>query len=155
MIDRFNILGIGRIIAAIVLPITLVLGFVNEIYFSKWVLPRSVLPILGMLLVTIGVILVFLSGIQLQKGLEKGKLVTDGLYAYIRNPLYAGWIFFIIPGIVLIFGLLFLIPIPFLTYALFRYLIGIEESELEKRYGNEYLNYKKKVNSIFPKLKRY
>lgn len=154
MSEKLYILGIGPVIAVIMTPIALVLGFTNAYYFSNWILPRSILPIVGWLLVTIGIIFAVLSGFQIQKGFKNGKLVTDGLYAYLRHPLYAGCFLFIVPGIVLIFGFILLIAVPFLTYALFRVLIKKEERELEKQFGNEYLNYKKKVNSIIPKLKR-
>jgi protein-S-isoprenylcysteine O-methyltransferase Ste14 len=33
---------------------------------------------------------------------EKGRLLTTGLFAYVRNPIYAAFIFMVCPGVALI-----------------------------------------------------
>jgi protein-S-isoprenylcysteine O-methyltransferase Ste14 len=83
------------------------------------------------------------------------KLITDGPYAYSRNPM--------ITGLVLIFFgigvfhnsvcLTFIISPLFLILNFFE-LKNIEEPELEKRLGNEYLEYKKSVPMFIPKFKK-
>ncbi|MGC8664039.1 MAG: methyltransferase family protein, partial [Thermoplasmata archaeon] len=123
-------------------------------YFRNWILPRTIIPLIGVILVVIGILIIIFSVNQLIDGFNYGKLIKNGLYAYIRNPLYFGVIFFIMPGIVLTFGFLLLIPVPFLTYVLFKVLIKKEERYLEEKFGNEYVEYKKRVNSLIPKLKK-
>ncbi len=147
-------LGIGHIIALITVPLTFLLGIINFYYFRNWILPRMIIPLIGVILVIIGILIIILSAHQLINGFKHGKLIKNGLYAYTRNPLYFGVIFFIMPGIVLTFGFLLLIPVPFLTYVLFKVLIKEEERSLEEKFGNEYIEYKKRVNSLIPKLKR-
>ncbi|MGC8663277.1 MAG: methyltransferase family protein [Thermoplasmata archaeon] len=154
MAKKTNVLGIGHIMALTMGSLAILLGFINVYFFKNWVLQGKIFPIIGTVLVLIGIILVFFSVKHLQQAFKYGKLVTDGPYAYVRNPLYAGWILFIIPGIILIFGLILLIPVPFLTYGLFRKLIKKEEKYLEEKFGNEYIEYRKRVNLLIPKIKK-
>jgi protein-S-isoprenylcysteine O-methyltransferase Ste14 len=49
-----------------------------------------------------------------------------------------------------------LIPVPFLTYSLFKLLTGKKERIFEEKFGEEYIEYGKNVNSLIPRLnKRY
>ncbi|MFC1901333.1 methyltransferase family protein [Chloroflexota bacterium] len=74
------------------------------------------------------------------------KLITTGLYRYIRNPMLLGLFIFLI-GLGFLLGSLSLIfiftPIFILINVL--YLKAIEEKEMEKKFGKQYLEYKKKV----------
>ena len=78
------------------------------------------------------------------------KLVTIGPYRYCRNPMVFG-AFSIYTSIVLylnsIIGLICLI---ILLVIMIIYLKLSEEKRLLKDFGDEYLNYKKKVSMIFP-----
>ena len=79
------------------------------------------------------------------------KLVTDGPYAYSRNPMMTG-LFMIMAGIGILFGsvtLTFLITplFVFMSILEFRY---IEEPELMKRFGKNYTDYKEKTPIIIP-----
>ena len=81
------------------------------------------------------------------------KLITTGLYRYCRNPMLLG-LFIILLGLGLLLGSLSLIfiftPIFILINVL--YLKAIEEKEMEKKFGKQYLEYKKRVPMFFPKL---
>ena len=82
------------------------------------------------------------------------KLVTDGPYAYSRNPMMTG-LFMIIAGIGILFGSITLtfIMTPlfvFISILEFKY---IEEPELMKRFGKEYSGYKERTPIIIPKIK--
>jgi protein-S-isoprenylcysteine O-methyltransferase Ste14 len=81
------------------------------------------------------------------------KLVTDGPYAYSRNPMMTG-LFMIIAGIGILFGSITLtfIMTPlfvFISILEFKY---IEEPELMKRFGKEYSGYKERTPIIIPKI---
>lgn len=83
------------------------------------------------------------------------KLVTDGPYAYTRNPMMTG-LFMIMAGIGIFFGsitLAFIMTPLFILMSIFEFKY-IEEPELAKRFGNEYSLYKKKTPIIIPKLYR-
>lgn len=81
------------------------------------------------------------------------KLITTGLYRYSRNPMLLG-LFIILLGLGLLlssWSLIFIFtPIFILINAL--YLKGIEEKEMEKKFGKQYLEYKKKVPMFSPKF---
>ncbi|MGC9175548.1 MAG: methyltransferase family protein [Thermoplasmata archaeon] len=152
--NKMGVLGIGHILAIIVLPITIILYIINSYFFRALKFSGNLFLILGIIMILIGTAIIYFSVLELQRAFKFGKLVTDGLYAHTRNPLYAGWILFIIPGIVLILGLIFLIPVPFIAYIIFRILIKDEEKYLEDAYGEKYIEYKKRVNMLIPKIKK-
>jgi len=74
----------------------------------------------------------------------KGNLATLGIYRYMRHPQYLGFILILAGGLFFFpTPLLFLLFI-FLTTAYYR-LSRIEERKLVERFGDEYLEYMKKV----------
>ncbi len=82
------------------------------------------------------------------------KLVTTGPYAHIRHPQGTGW-FIIFIGLGLLFqsvSLVFIFTPLFIVISVL-HLKKIEEPELEKRFGKEYTEYKKKVPMYIPQLK--
>ncbi len=117
--------------------------------FSRWVN-----IILGAVLILIGFPLFIMSGVTVHRYFNEGKLCTTGVYSYVRHPLYASWIIFIIPGAVLIIGSVIVITLPIFMYIVFRILIGREEAYLRNKFGDEYLRYEKEVNSVLPKIWR-
>ena len=83
------------------------------------------------------------------------KLVTTGPYAHVRNPMLTG-VFIFLLGLGLFFGSISLIFIftPLFILLNVLELRAIEEPELEKRLGMEYIEYKKRVPMFMPQLKR-
>jgi protein-S-isoprenylcysteine O-methyltransferase Ste14 len=83
------------------------------------------------------------------------KLITTGLYAYVRNPMLLGLFTFLL-GLGVLFGslsLIFIFTPLFIALNVF-YVKAIEEKELEKKFGEEYIEYKKRVPMFFPRLKK-
>jgi protein-S-isoprenylcysteine O-methyltransferase Ste14 len=83
------------------------------------------------------------------------KLITNGLYAYIRNPMLLGMFIFML-GLGLLFGSLSLIFIftPLFIVINVLYIKAIEEKEMEKKFGPAYLEYKKRVPMFIPRLRK-
>lgn len=83
------------------------------------------------------------------------KVVTSGPYAYVRNPMLTG-VFLLLFG----FGILVKsISVTFLFTPLFILLNvleirAVEEPELAKRLGEEYIEYMKRTPMFFPRLTR-
>ena len=83
---------------------------------------------------------------------ETPKLVTTGIYRYIRHPGYLGFY-------LAIFGTFLIIPnlftLTFFLYAIVVIYIGMmkEEKIMLKMYGDEYEDYKSKTGRFLPKLK--
>lgn len=106
----------------------------------------------GIILIVVGLPVFLTPAFTIDKYFKKGELATKGIYGYFRHPIYASWIIFFVPGIVLIKGSLLGLTIPVFMYLVFKIMIVEEEKYLEKKFGKEYIEYKKKVNAIFPKL---
>ncbi|OGN93343.1 MAG: hypothetical protein A2Z75_08730 [Chloroflexi bacterium RBG_13_50_10] len=83
------------------------------------------------------------------------KLITNGLYAYIRNPMLLGMFIFML-GLGILFGSLSFIFIftPLFIVINVLYLKAVEEKEMEKKFGREYLEYKKRVPMFIPGLRK-
>ena len=77
-------------------------------------------------------------------------LITDDIFAHVRNPLYL--------GILLIYLALIMLSISLICIGLFviismiyNKMVNFEENVLEKIFGRDYLEYKKKVPKWIPK----
>jgi len=72
-------------------------------------------------------------------------LIEDGIFAITRNPMYLGMAA-ILTGIAILLGSLTpFIVCFFFSYAIYHIFIRAEEKMLEKVFGQQWLNYKKKV----------
>jgi protein-S-isoprenylcysteine O-methyltransferase Ste14 len=98
-----------------------------------------------------GMLLVIFGWYQIYQA--KGKLVKTGLYKYIRNPQYLG--FLLITGGLNIQWLTIITTAlwPVLAFLYYR-LSKIEEKDSEAKYGEEFLEYKRKTPRFIPRLKR-
>ena len=71
------------------------------------------------------------------------RLVTYGIFAWGRNPLYVGN-FLIWMGFVVISGVFWFLPIAILIFAIeYTLIVRYEEGVLESTFGPEYLDYKR------------
>ena len=83
------------------------------------------------------------------------KFVTSGPYKHVRNPMLTSlFILFFGLGILLKSISLTFIFTPFFILFNVLELKLIEEPELEKRFGTQYVEYKKRVPMFIPRLKR-
>jgi protein-S-isoprenylcysteine O-methyltransferase Ste14 len=145
--------GIGPIYAAGSIVFVSILSTINNPIFPTLIMPCNLFVFgFSVGLITVGVAIVVIALVQVHSAFNSRKLVTSGVYAYMRDPVYAVWILFIVPGFTLVTGMLLLTIAPFLMYLLLKALIGREEAYMELTFGKEYLDYKSKVNSVIPKL---
>ncbi len=147
----------------VVFLLSLVIGLLTDRIFKlPPMFQGNLFKMLGIILILIGTALASISGRSLTvKGrngnLPRGttnKLVENGLYAYVRHPAFDGF-FFILIGIVLIinscgFLLMALVDIGLLIY----FAIFIEERENYERFGERYLDYKKRVPAFIPRIRK-
>ena len=77
-------------------------------------------------------------------------LVTIGIFAHVRHPMYMGYILAYFGCIVGTMSLLSIIPWLLIIH-LYTKMADYEEKELEKRFGKEYLEYKRKVPKLIPR----
>ena len=79
----------------------------------------------------------------------KGTLVTGGIYAYARHPQYTGFLLITLGLLVHWATIPLLIMWPILV-ALYYRLAKKEEREMEKEFGDEYVEYKRRTHMFFP-----
>jgi protein-S-isoprenylcysteine O-methyltransferase Ste14 len=83
------------------------------------------------------------------------KLIISGIYGYVRNPMIMG-VLTVLAGesiAVLSFNIFIWTVIFFIINNIF--FVVYEEPELEKRFGNEYLEYKRNVPRWIPRLNQF
>jgi protein-S-isoprenylcysteine O-methyltransferase Ste14 len=82
------------------------------------------------------------------------RLVTYGIFAWVRNPLYVGN-FLIWMGFVVISGVLWFLPLAVVIFAVeYSLIVRYEEGVLESIFGDEYLAYKETTPRWFPRPPR-
>ena len=81
---------------------------------------------------------------------EDHKLNTEGVYKYIRNPMYSGALIAVI-GFGLVFrSIITLLIVSIFYFILFKMRIDEEERLLYEAFGEEFANYKKKSKKLIP-----
>lgn len=75
---------------------------------------------------------------------ENTAFIEKGLYRLSRNPMYVGFNLFTISSILLNANILILL-LSLYSIMIYHFIIKGEEVFLEKRFGDEYINYKNKV----------
>jgi protein-S-isoprenylcysteine O-methyltransferase Ste14 len=79
------------------------------------------------------------------------RLVTYGIFAWMRNPLYVGN-FLIWMGFTVASGVLWFLPIAIVLFAVeYTFIVRYEEGVLESIFGAEYLQYKSRTPRWFPR----
>lgn len=136
--------------------------FFNIFRFMTFSSPHEItIQIVGLIIFYIGAVTynlnIIVAGKYLRPSisgtLEEHKLIKEGPYAVIRHPLYTSYIF-ILAGLSLIL-LSYWLLIPTLCM-----IIGIfptakaEEETLIEQFGEEYVEYKRKVGMFFPKFRK-
>ena len=81
---------------------------------------------------------------------RKGILVTRGTFSLCRNPIYASFIVFFIPGLALVFQSGMIFSIALVLYLNFKISIHGENKVLEHEFGEAYALYRTNVNGIIP-----
>ncbi|MBK7030794.1 MAG: isoprenylcysteine carboxylmethyltransferase family protein [Bacteroidales bacterium] len=145
--------GVGPMLILITLPyVALVLIMMNLMpdFLKLSFLDITWVKYLAYVLIGAGVIFWISSVITFGRNFSKGTLITTGTYGLCRNPIYASFIVFILPGLALLFasGLLFTITIVF--YLNFKLCIHGERMILRRTFGDAYLKYEKEVREVLP-----
>jgi protein-S-isoprenylcysteine O-methyltransferase Ste14 len=139
--------GVGPLIYLCAVPF-IVTGFC----FSPHISNNLITLTIGYWAIIFGCAIFIKTFLLLMKEFYKGNLVTTGAFMYSRNPLYSCWILFIIPGMALMFLNWWFLLGSFSMYIGLVVLIKKEEDMLERAFGQEYLDYKKKVGRLIWKI---
>lgn len=133
-----------------------VLSFVASSYK---LIPIYIIPQLDFLFVLVGVISIMLGIVlwlaavvnsRISENIKNKNLVTTGVYAYVRHPIYSCFLF-VTTGVIIISQniLLFILPLIFWVFLTVT-LKKTEEKLLLGEFGEEYTIYSNKVNRLIP-----
>lgn len=78
------------------------------------------------------------------------KLVTSGIYSLMRHPSYCGWFWWSVSTQVLLANPFCTLAYAAASYSFFADRIPYEEETLIEHFGNDYVQYRKRVPSGVP-----
>ena len=147
--------GVGPIYGGVIIAVTAAAVIAGHYgLFEKGIISALKIPFaaVGMLIIALGICLwlgaVFRS--KIDSGITENRLVTSGVYALCRNPIYTAFMFFC-TGALFISGNLFFLPLFFFYWLFMTVLMkNTEEKWLLELYGREYTDYCKRVNRCIP-----
>ncbi|MFW9826288.1 MAG: methyltransferase family protein [Candidatus Thorarchaeota archaeon] len=131
----------------------------NKLLLSK-IFPfwdNIIISYIGFLLFLIGSLLILVARVQLGrfgtaelKIEEDHQLFVEGVYKYIRNPMYSGGLIATI-GFCLVFRCIITLIVMFTyTFLVYRMRINEEEKILQEKFGKEFEAYKNKTKNLIP-----
>ena len=97
-----------------------------------------------------GISMLVIAARAVTRAYNNDQLVTSGILALVRNPIYSAWLVFIIPGLALLGRSWPLLLTPVIGYAVFKRLIHREDEYLRQRFGKTYLDYRAQVSELIP-----
>jgi protein-S-isoprenylcysteine O-methyltransferase Ste14 len=153
MKNRLSRFGVGPRIATAAVAYVLAAGAATYLWpevCRMQFLPSGVLPAVGAVLLAIGVPLGLVAVISVMRAYDRDTLLTSGVFALVRHPVYAAWIVWNLPGIALLAQSWPLLAAPLVAYAVFKSTIHREDEYLEQRFGQEYRDYRNRVRELFP-----
>ena len=114
----------------------------------------TVMSLLGIFFISVSFYSLAISGRGLPAFALSQKLATEGIYTFTRNPMSLGFYILIVAGGLLkgsIFFILWSLIVIIPTHICF--LKFFEERELESRFGQPYIEYKKRVPFLIPNFR--
>lgn len=153
--NHLPILGVGPMYVITIILMTvisIILSTTRMIPIITFTNIRLIFVLIGILCFIIGITLWLKAVIidRLDAHIIKNELVTTGVYAYVRNPVYSAFMF-VCTGVLLIYGNLVLLVLPIIYWGFMTVLMKLtEEKWLEDLYGKEYVQYRQRVNRCIP-----
>jgi protein-S-isoprenylcysteine O-methyltransferase Ste14 len=151
--------GVGPILIVSALPFV-----IAGVVLSYWQPQLAIIPLIlrfslklaGLFLLIAGSVIWIAAIAQFVIGFKKGILVTNGVFAISRNPIYASWFVLILPGLFLIYSNFWFLLAAIAMFVSFKLKIEKEEECLKNVFGNLFIEYCKKVGSVcsFPNRKQ-
>lgn len=153
--EHLPLYGVGPIIIfgqMIFTVIVIIIVKCMDLDFAEIDETRLPFSICGVALIVFGISLDISAKFKskLFEKVEENKLITTGVYSITRNPVYSGALLGC-TGAVLIANNLILLFVPVICWIYMTiFLINTEEKWLRDLYGQEYIDYCKKVNRCIP-----
>ena len=126
----------------------LAVWFLDSFIFNYSTFLAGYIPCLIRLGLALGVLVIGLALLQLAHShlhsMKSGKLMTTGIYGHIRHPLYLGTLLLYLPFTLWTLSLFSIVP-WLVALVAYNKMANYEEQLLTKRYGKDYIDYKKRV----------
>ena len=155
--NHLPLYGVGPVYVAVIITVTMagiLLSQFKIIAYLSFPIIKMVLLMIGFLLVAVGAALWFLAVFRakIDDGITNNHLLTDGVYALVRNPIYSAFLS-VCTGTLMIYGNLWLLILPVMHWLFLTVLMKCtEEKWLKNLYGAEYEEYCRRVNRCIPWL---
>lgn len=129
----------------------------NELTINLITVLAIILSVSGFLIraLTIGTTPKGTSGRNTREGQVAETLNTGGIYSLIRHPLYLGNYLMWTGIVVFTFNLWFIIVVSLLFWIYYERIMFAEERFLERKFGEKYLEWSKKVPAFLPRFSGY
>ena len=154
--DHLPVLGVGPAYVIIITVLTVMRITLSKLGILPFLRIRATVGVMhavGTAFMIVGIWL-WVSAATKEKLREKiiaNQLVTTGVYALVRNPIYSAFAFVMSGGAALLSSNLYLLPLPLMFWALLTVMMQtVEEKRLLDEFGDEYKEYCKRVNRCIP-----
>lgn len=155
--DHLPVYGVGPVYGAVVIVLTavgIILSCAGVLDCGKYAETKIPFLVVGILVLIFGFSVWYRAAFRIDKYITSNTLCTEGIYAIVRNPCYSG-IMLMCTGVLLMANNLWLLILPPVYWIFMTVLMkNTEEKWLYELYGQEYLDYCKKVNRCIPWFKR-
>ena len=155
MPKHLSVTGIGPYYVSLIAVLTLLSYFGTKFNYLPYhsILENPLLIIIiGILLIILGIYIwacAFFKA-KIGKNILDNHLVTDGIYAWVRNPIYTAFMF-VAWGLILLINNLYLLPLCLLYWLILTLMLKpTEEKWLKELYGQAYIDYMQRVNRCIP-----
>ncbi len=153
--DHLPMYGVGPIYVYTIAAFTAAAYFCRNLQtLSGGNIKSSKLPliIIGAIMIIVGIYMWIQAVVisKVGKGIEENKLITTGVYAWVRNPIYSAFMI-LCSGVIMMIGNVYFFILPFVYWMFMTVLMkNTEEVWLSDLYGKEYEEYCKRVNRCVP-----
>lgn len=105
-------------------------------------------------LLAVGIPIWVAASVTVSGGWRRDILLTRGVYALCRNPLYGALLVYVAPAVALLAGSWPLLGVPVVVAAVFLVRVGREERYLRERFGSEWQDYRERTGVLVPRVWR-
>lgn len=152
---NLSVFGIGPIYVVSITFLTLVtilLDFFKILDLKVFNFLRIIFVCFGFAFIIIGIFIWIKATVvsKISVNVKNNKLVTDGIYGVVRNPIYSAFMFLNWGVLLILKNILIFVLIPLYWLLLTLFVKNTEEVWLRNLYGKEYDSYCKNVNRCIP-----
>lgn len=159
MKNKMPVFGVGPfyvITCLILTALGVILNRMELIKSGSYSANNTIVRIIAAAFIIFGIYL-WISAVLVKKinvKVKEEKLITDGVFAIVRNPVYTAFMF-IFTGVIINEKNLWLLFLPFVFWIFMTVLMkNTEEKWLREKFKTEYDEYCKKVNRVIPWFKK-